>query len=146
VLLLRFELSDLLAELIPLLAVEVLRGVVLKHRILSYLHINIMASNLPRVKILILGEGDVGKTSFLLQFINQEPKHTYMPIIDAEYKQKIIDYLSEKRHGCKVIDIQVVVWSTASTDCFHTIKLVYCKNCDGVLHSLVCFDGCFVSV
>lgn len=54
-----------------------------------------MTSNLPRVKILILGEGGVGKTSLLSQFIDQEFKPTHMPTIGVEYKQKIIDYLSE---------------------------------------------------
>ena len=35
----------------------------------------------PRVKILILGEGGVGKTSLLSQFIEEEFKPTLMPTI-----------------------------------------------------------------
>lgn len=48
------------------------------------------------MKILILGEGGVGKTSLLSQFIDQEFKPTHMPTIGVEYKQKVINYLSEK--------------------------------------------------
>jgi GTPase SAR1 family protein len=55
-----------------------------------------MSNTSPRVKILILGEGGVGKTSLLSQFIDQEFKPTHMPTIGVEYKQKIIDYLSDK--------------------------------------------------
>lgn len=55
-----------------------------------------MTNTTPRVKILILGEGGVGKTSLLSQFIDQEFKHTHMPTIGVEYKQKIINYLSEQ--------------------------------------------------
>ena len=55
-----------------------------------------MTNSTPRVKILILGEGGVGKTSLLSQFIDQEFKPTHMPTIGVEYKQKVINYLSEK--------------------------------------------------
>jgi GTPase SAR1 family protein len=55
-----------------------------------------MSGNIPRVKILILGEGGVGKTSLLSQFIDQEFKYTHMPTIGVEYKQKMVDYLCDK--------------------------------------------------
>ena len=48
----------------------------------------------PRVKILILGEGGVGKTSLLSQFVDEEFKPTLMPTIGVEYKQKIVEGLS----------------------------------------------------
>lgn len=48
----------------------------------------------PRVKILILGEGGVGKTSLLSQFVEEEFKPTLMPTIGVEYKQKIVSGLS----------------------------------------------------
>lgn len=55
-----------------------------------------MSSTIPRVKILILGEGGVGKTSLLSQYIDQEFKSTHMSTIGVEYKQKMVTYLSEK--------------------------------------------------
>lgn len=67
------------------------------------------------MKILILGEGGVGKTSLLSQFIDKEFKNTHMPTIGVEYKQKIVDYLSEK---------PVRVQST----CFGRVSLGHCRD------------------
>ena len=44
-----------------------------------------------RVKILILGESSVGKSSLLTQYVDQKFMPSHMPTIGVEYKQKLIE-------------------------------------------------------
>lgn len=80
----------------------------------------------PRVKILILGESSVGKSSLLTQFVEQKFTGSHMPTIGVEYKQKIIEIDDNSL-------IKVQIWDTAGTERFRTITPVYYRNVDGVL-------------
>ncbi len=61
-----------------------------------------------RVKILILGESSVGKSSLLTQYIEQKFTGSHMPTIGVEYKQKVIE-IDDK----SIIKVQI--WDTAGT-------------------------------
>lgn len=79
-----------------------------------------------RVKILILGESSVGKSSLLTQYVDHKFTDNHTPTIGVEYKQKIIE-LKDKSL------IKVQIWDTAGTERFRTITPVYYRNVDGVL-------------
>ena len=61
-----------------------------------------------RVKILILGESSVGKSSLLTQFVDQKFETTHMPTIGVEYKQKLIELKDNSL-------LKVQIWDTAGT-------------------------------
>ncbi|MCL4144620.1 UNVERIFIED_CONTAM: hypothetical protein GTU68_034652, partial [Idotea baltica] len=79
-----------------------------------------------RVKILILGESSVGKSSLLTQYVDEKFMPSHMPTIGVEYKQKLLYFEDET---C----LKVQIWDTAGTERFRTITPVYYRNVDGVL-------------
>lgn len=79
-----------------------------------------------RVKILILGESSVGKSSLLTQYVDQKFMPSHMPTIGVEYKQKVIEFKDKEL-------LKVQIWDTAGTERFRTITPVYYRNVDGVL-------------
>ena len=79
-----------------------------------------------RVKILILGESSVGKSSLLTQYIENKFMPTHMPTIGVEYKQKLITTDDQSL-------VKVQIWDTAGTERFRTITPIYYRNVDGVL-------------
>lgn len=61
-----------------------------------------------RVKILILGESSVGKSSLLTQYVDQKFMPSHMPTIGVEYKQKVIEFKDKEL-------LKVQIWDTAGT-------------------------------
>lgn len=79
-----------------------------------------------RVKILILGQSSVGKSSLLTQYIENKFMPTHMPTIGVQYKQKLINTDDQSL-------VKVQIWDTAGTQRFRTITPIYYRNVDGVL-------------
>lgn len=79
-----------------------------------------------RVKILILGESSVGKSSLLTQYVDEQFLPVHTPTIGVEYKQKLLTLQDNE-----VVKVQI--WDTAGTERFRTITPVYYRNVDGVL-------------
>ena len=79
-----------------------------------------------RVKILVLGESSVGKSSLITQYTEQHFTPSHMPTIGVQYKQKLIELEDNS-----VLKVQI--WDTAGTERFRTITPVYYRNVDGVL-------------
>ena len=76
-----------------------------------------------KVKCLILGEANVGKTSLLMRFIDNVFK-PLTPTLGVDYKQKelIIDKKS----------VIVQIWDTAGQEKFRTLTKVYFQKIDSV--------------
>ena len=85
-----------------------------------------MKKDSTRVKILILGESSVGKSSLLTQYVDEKFMPSHMPTIGVEYKQKLIELEDSSL-------LRVQIWDTAGTERFRTITPVYYRNVDGVL-------------
>ena len=58
-----------------------------------------------RVKILMLGESNVGKTSLLLRFTENKFTNDFVTTLGVEYKQKVVQFENK--------NILVQVWDTA---------------------------------
>lgn len=72
------------------------------------------------LKVIILGDAGVGKTSLLKQYVNKNFSHQYKPTIGADFLMKEI-----------IIDGQVVqlqLWDTAGQEKFHSLGAAFYRN------------------
>lgn len=79
-----------------------------------------------RVKLLIIGESYVGKSSLLTQYVDEEFSANHTTTIGVEYKQKTL----KLEDGCTV---RVQIWDTAGTARYNTVTPNYYRNVDGIL-------------
>ena len=78
-----------------------------------------------RVKLLIIGESSVGKSSLLTQYVDEKWK-AHQITIGVEYRQKTL----KLQDGST---IRVQIWDTAGTARYNTITPNYYRNIDGIL-------------
>jgi small GTP-binding protein len=81
----------------------------------------------PSLKIIIVGNGKVGKTTLTIKFVKN--------IFTSEYKKTLgVDFLNAKRY-IKSIDKEVdyYIWDTAGQDYYNAITRRYYKGADGAL-------------
>ena len=78
------------------------------------------------LKILILGDSNVGKTSLLLQYVDGYFPTIYCATIGIEYKIKKINI-----NGT---DINLQIWDTAGEERFRSITQNFMKGADGILY------------
>ena len=77
------------------------------------------------LKILIIGDTNVGKTSLLLRYIDDYFPDKHMATIGVEYRVKAIEYRGFK--------IKLQLWDTAGQERFHSITKNFFQNADGIL-------------
>lgn len=76
-------------------------------------------------KIVVLGEGRVGKTSLLRRYLTQSFDGKEASTQSAAYNDKTITI-----RGCKV---QLSLWDTAGQERFHSLAPIYYRDADGAL-------------
>ena len=76
-------------------------------------------------KILILGDTEVGKTSFILRFCDNTFPEESITTIGIDTKTKFIKFEEKK--------IQLVIWDTAGQERFRSIAKNSTKGADGIL-------------
>ena len=77
------------------------------------------------LKILLVGETSVGKTSLFLRYIDNFFPDKHMASVGVEYRIKLYEYRKFK--------INLQVWDTAGQERFHAITNNYFHNSDGIL-------------
>ena len=77
------------------------------------------------LKILVLGDSAVGKTSLLLKYTDDYFPTVYVSTIGVEYKTKIINI--------KGINIGLQIWDTAGQERFRSLAKSFMKGADGIL-------------
>ena len=82
--------------------------------------------NQINLKILILGDSSVGKTSLLLKYADGYFPTIYVATIGVEYKVKKIRINN--------IDINLQIWDTAGQERFRSITQSFMKGADGILY------------
>mmetsp|Transcript_26901 Transcript_26901/g.67617 ORF Transcript_26901/g.67617 Transcript_26901/m.67617 type:complete len:206 (+) Transcript_26901:73-690(+) len=87
-----------------------------------------MASNRPKkqlLKVIILGDSGVGKTSLMNQYVNKKFSNQYKATIGADFltKEVIIDD--------KLVTLQI--WDTAGQERFRTITSSYYRGAMGII-------------
>ena len=83
-------------------------------------------NNEVNLKILILGDSSVGKTSLLLKYADGYFPTIYVATIGVEYKIKTIK-INE-------VDINLQIWDTAGQERFRSITQNFMKGADGILY------------
>ena len=78
------------------------------------------------LKILILGDSSVGKTSLLLKYTDGYFPTIYVATIGVEYKIKKITINN--------ININLQIWDTAGQERFRSITQSFIKGADGILY------------
>lgn len=78
-----------------------------------------------RFKVVLLGEGRVGKTSILLRFTKNEYNDRQVSTLQASYLDKKLTVGST--------NVQLSVWDTAGQERFHALGPIYYRDADGAL-------------
>mmetsp|Transcript_16352 Transcript_16352/g.38715 ORF Transcript_16352/g.38715 Transcript_16352/m.38715 type:complete len:208 (-) Transcript_16352:91-714(-) len=76
-------------------------------------------------KIVILGEGRVGKTSLLRQYVSQTFSDQEASTQSAAYLDKVVQLRGTQ--------VQLSLWDTAGQERFHSLAPIYYRNADGAL-------------
>lgn len=78
-----------------------------------------------RFKVVLLGEGRVGKTSILLRYTKGEYDDRQVSTLQASYLDKKIPL--------GAVNAQLSVWDTAGQERFHALSPIYYRDADGAL-------------
>lgn len=78
-----------------------------------------------QIKILMIGDSGVGKTSMLIRFANDKYSQTFISTIGIDFKIKNIQI------NDKMIKLQI--WDTADQERFRTITTSYFRSAQGIV-------------
>jgi Ras-related protein Rab-8A len=77
------------------------------------------------VRVLLIGDSGVGKSSLLLRFVNDSFTRTYISTIGIDFKLKMIEQEGQK--------VKMQIWDTAGQERFRTITTAYYRGAMGIL-------------
>lgn len=81
--------------------------------------------DLPSLKILIIGEGAVGKSCLLLRYTDDSFENIFMPTVGVDYKTKIIDIDNTR--------VKLQIWDTAGQEKFRSLIPLYFRCSQGAM-------------
>ena len=84
-----------------------------------------MSSSTNRYKVVLLGEGRVGKTSILLRYTRGEYNDKQVSTLQASYLDKGVRLNGE--------EVVLSIWDTAGQERFHALGPIYYRDADGAL-------------
>ena len=84
-----------------------------------------------QVKVLMVGDSGVGKTSLLLRYASDSFNDSYITTIGIDFKTKYLN-VGDKR-------VKLQIWDTAGQERFRTITTSYFRGAQGIL---LCYDVC----
>ena len=76
-------------------------------------------------KVLLIGDSNVGKTSILTRFADNEYNDNYLSTIGVDFKIKTIDYNNNK--------VKLQLWDTAGQERFRTITNAYYRGAHAII-------------
>jgi hypothetical protein len=78
-----------------------------------------------QAKVVLLGEGRVGKTSLVLRFCKDTYSESQAPTIQASFLDKTVS-LGDSR-------VNLAIWDTAGQERFHALGPIYYRDADSAL-------------
>eukprot|EP01028_Stygiella_incarcerata_P006659 TRINITY_DN2714_c0_g1_i1.p1 TRINITY_DN2714_c0_g1~~TRINITY_DN2714_c0_g1_i1.p1 ORF type:complete len:205 (+),score=50.60 TRINITY_DN2714_c0_g1_i1:84-698(+) len=79
----------------------------------------------PQVKLLLIGDTCVGKSSLLLQYTSKSFQETFMMTIGVEYRVNVVE-IEGKQYTLQI-------WDTAGQERFRSITNAYYRGAQGVM-------------
>ncbi|KAH3743168.1 Rab GTPase [Pelomyxa schiedti] len=79
----------------------------------------------PKIKLLVIGDSAVGKTSLLTRYCDNDFSFSYVTTIGVDYKSKDIE-IDEETYTLEI-------WDTAGQERFRTITTSFYRDCMGIL-------------
>jgi len=76
------------------------------------------------LKLLLLGDSAVGKTSLLMRFVDDKYSSTFISTVGVDFKSKIMPIETER--------VKLQVWDTAGQERFRTISLSFLRGAQGI--------------
>jgi Ras-related protein Rab-21 len=83
-------------------------------------------ADLKQYKVVLLGEGSVGKTSLFLRFTVNKFNPTHETTLQASYQNKRINLPDGKRAN-------LAIWDTAGQERFHSLGPIYYRDSNGAI-------------
>ena len=80
---------------------------------------------LATLKIVLIGESDVGKSSLLLKFVDDSFDPDITATIGVDYRMKVID--------ADGTYMKLALWDTAGQERFHTLRTGYYRDAQGIV-------------
>lgn len=80
------------------------------------------------VKVKLVGDSNVGKSSIVLRFCDDSFQATMMPTIGVDYKSKVYDISTDPPKRVKA-----TIWDTAGQERYRTITSNYYRGSHGII-------------
>lgn len=84
-----------------------------------------MLASSKTVKVVLLGEGRVGKTSLALRFVHNTFNHSQQASLQASFLTKQITAANEQ--------VELAIWDTAGQERFHALGPIYYRDAQAAL-------------
>ncbi|CAK9859058.1 unnamed protein product [Sphagnum jensenii] len=94
-----------------------------------------MRSNSSMIKLVLLGDGRVGKTSLVLRYVDNVFSDKQVATVQASYLTKRLTVDGES--------VTLSIWDTAGQERFHALGPIYYRDADAALlvYNLLCKDS-----
>ena len=79
------------------------------------------------LKLVIVGDSGVGKSNFLLRFIEGRYSSVYQPTIGSDFRSKIITLPGTKQN------VKLQFWDTAGQERYRSINRIYFQKAQGII-------------
>jgi small GTP-binding protein len=87
------------------------------------------------IKLLLLGDSGVGKTSLMMRFSEQTFSSTFVSTVGIDFKYKMVTI--DAPGSSKPVTVRLELWDTAGQERFKSITTSYLRGAQGIL---VCYD------
>jgi len=84
-----------------------------------------MSANSTTVKVVLLGEGRVGKTSVAYRFVHDTFNHNQQATLQASFLSKEVQAQGHK--------LELAIWDTAGQERFHALGPIYYRDAEAAL-------------
>mmetsp|Transcript_22983 Transcript_22983/g.23929 ORF Transcript_22983/g.23929 Transcript_22983/m.23929 type:complete len:215 (-) Transcript_22983:70-714(-) len=84
-----------------------------------------MVENAHKIKVVLLGESGVGKTSIINKYINNVFRSNFIPSSSSSFSTKIVDFSKEFGKS-----IKFDIWDTAGQEKYKSMNKIFYKDAD----------------